>query len=100
MDKAKIKIILRWVFGTLLALFAAMMLLSFVLTAVAKDIFGQRLYSMRAAIVIIWWVVILGAGAPGALLLRGAIKGLKKEDKKYEEDIDDEDDENEDEDEE
>jgi len=93
MDKTKIKTILRWAGGGLLALLSAVMLLAFIASATAKDMFGQRVYHMAAVDVILMWLVILGTGAPGALLLRKAILELKKDraQREYEDDEDDDD---------
>ena len=73
MDKNKVRAILRCVFGILLLAFALIMLFSFLATVTAKDMFGQPVADMTAMTVVMFWVVILGAGAPGALLLRKAI---------------------------
>jgi len=92
MDRTKIKTILRWAGGALLALLSVIMLFAFIASATAKDMFGQRVYHMTAADVILMWVVILGAGAPGALLLRKAILGLKEGRAKRKDEYDDDDD--------
>ena len=73
MDKNKIKRLLRWAFGALLALLSVFMLMVFLFTATAKRPYGEP--GMTAADVILMWALILGAGAPGALLLRGAVRG-------------------------
>ena len=77
MDRLKIKKILRWVGGVLLALFSAGMLLSFLVTVTARDMFGQPMYDFQTADVFFFWLVILGAGAPAVLLLRRAILGVR-----------------------
>jgi len=92
MDKRKIKTILRWAGGALLALLSVTMLLAFIASATAKDMFGQRVYRMAAVDVILMWLVILGTGAPGALLLRKAILGLKNDRAEREVEYDDYDD--------
>jgi len=73
----RLKVILRLAGGGLLALLAVIMLFAFIATATAQDMLGQPQYHMRAADVILMWLVILGAGAPGALLLRKAILEVK-----------------------
>ena len=70
--------ILRWVFGGFLFAFAVIMLLSFVATVTVKGPYGYPLVPITAPGVIIWWIVILGAGVPGTLLLLRSIRNLKK----------------------
>jgi len=82
----RLKVILRWAGGGLLALLAAIMFFAFIFTAAKKDMFGQRVYQMAVMDVVLMWLVILGMGAPGALLLRKAIRELKH---KNDGDIDD-----------
>ncbi|MCL2299536.1 MAG: hypothetical protein FWC27_05255 [Firmicutes bacterium] len=69
MDKAKLKTILRWAGGGLLALLSVILLLAFLFTVAANRI--------TAMDVVLMWVMILGLGAPGVLLLRKAILELK-----------------------
>jgi len=90
MDKAKIKIILRWVGGALLALLSAGMLLSFFVTVTGRDMFGQPEYAFKAADVFFFWLVILGAGVPAVLLLRRAILGVKPKQDEAAEDTEEE----------
>ena len=72
----KVKTVLRWVFGILLAGLSLVMLLAFIFTATAKDAYGQPQVKIEAAGAIIWWVVILGAGVPAVLLLRKAFQAF------------------------
>ena len=74
MDKTKTKRILRWAAGTLLALLALLMLFSFFTTVLARDRFGQPRTQVPVFAGIFWWLVILGAGVPGTLLLRAAVR--------------------------
>jgi len=74
----RLKVVLRWVGGVLLALLAVIMFFAFIASATARDSLGQRMYKMAAADVILMWLVILGTGAPGALLLRRAILDKKQ----------------------
>jgi len=78
MDKHRLKTILRWLGGIFLVLLAATLLLSFIFTALARDVYGSRLVAIPAQGVAIWWAVILLLGAPGAMLLRKAILALKR----------------------
>jgi len=74
----RLKVILRWAGGIFLALLALIMFFAFIASATAKNALGQRMYHMAAADVVLMWLVILGTGAPGTLLLRKAILNLKK----------------------
>jgi len=74
----KIRIVLRWAGGVFLSLLSVMLLFAFIAKACEKSVTYGYL-TLRAADVVFMWVVILGAGAPGVLLLRKAILGLKKD---------------------
>jgi len=78
MDKAKIKLILRWGIGGALAGLSLLLI-----TAFLVYLLTPRSYSsppMNAAGAVAMWAVILGAGVPGGLLLRRSILDLKKDD--------------------
>jgi len=77
MDKIKIKKILRWGFAGALAGLSLLLV-----TAFAVYLLTPRSYSsppMNTAGIVAMWVVILGAGVPGGLLLRNAILDIKSD---------------------